>query len=76
MTRQMSTRIYHLTMDTDSNAERFVKLGRAAIKQVDGELTFSRGFGTVAPVVVLILPENVRPESILPGITWTEYTEA
>ena len=71
----MSTKVYHLTMDTDRNAERFVKLGRATVERVGGELTFSRGFGTVAPVVVLILPENILPESVLPGITWTEYTE-
>jgi hypothetical protein len=63
-------------MDTDSNAESFVNLGRAAIEQVGGELSFSRGFGTVAPVVVLILPDGQAPDTVLPGITWTEYTGA
>jgi hypothetical protein len=72
----MSTRIYHLTMDTDRNAESFVNLGRANIEQVGGALSFSRGFGTVTPVVVLILPGDVQPESVIPGITWTEYTGA
>ena len=76
MASNMNTKIYHLTMDTESNAESFVNLGRANIEQVGGALSFSRGFGAVAPVVVLILPENVQPVDVLPGITWTEYTGA
>ena len=65
-----------LTMDTDRNAEQFVNLGRAAIEQVGGQLSFSRGFGTVAPIVVLILPDGQAPDTVFPGNTWVEYTGA
>jgi len=63
-------------MDTDRNAEKFVNLGRVAVEQVGGELLFSPGFGTVAPVVVLTLPDGQAPDTVLPGITWVEYTGA
>jgi hypothetical protein len=72
----MSTRIYHLPMATDKEAAEFVNQHRATIEQVNGELWCSCGFGTVAPVVVLILPANVQPETVKPGFAWTEYTGA
>jgi len=72
----MNTRIYHLTMDTDHNAEHFVKQHGTTIEQINGELTFSKGFGWVEPVVVLILPENIQPETVKPGFAWIEYIGA
>ena len=38
--------------------------------------SFSPGFDTVAPVVVLILPDGQAPDTVLPGVTWVEYTGA
>jgi hypothetical protein len=72
----MNTRIYHLPMETDKEAAEFVNKHRTTIEQVNGELWFSCGFGTVAPVVVLILPASGRPESVVPGFAWTEYSGA
>jgi hypothetical protein len=57
---------------TDGSAQQFMKRNQRTVQDAGGTLSVSRSFYHGPARLVLSLPDDVSPESVLPGVEFEE----
>lgn len=67
-------RIYHSTDEnlTDGQAQKVMQASLSTVRNAGGTLTVSRSFHHGPAILVLILPDEVSTETVLPGMGFEE----